>query len=111
MFCKDMIPDMDRPSLADQVERLARDAAELIRGVLGGGVQIYWFGSWVTGQPVERSDIDLAVDLGRELTGVERSRIRDTLEELPTLRKIDILDLRSVGAERRNQIIAEGREL
>ena len=55
--------------------------------------------------------VDLAVDAGRPLTGVEFARIRDGLEELPTLRSFDVLDFDSLSDERRRLIDAEGQEM
>ena len=102
---------MSTPPTLEQVERLARQAAELIRATLGSSVRVYWFGSWVTGTPVERSDIDLSVDAGRVLSSEEVYRIRESLDSLPTLRKFDLLDLNAIEDELRQEILEGGREL
>jgi len=102
---------MDRPSIEAKVEELARLAAAAVRGVVGDDARVFWFGSWVSGTAVERSDIDLAVESGRQLTGTEREQIADALAKLDTLRKFDVLDLESVSVERKHEIVSAGREL
>lgn len=92
-------------------KRLARDAAIRIREVVGSDALVLWIGSWVTGRAVEKSDIDLAIDIGRLLRGEERVRIMEALEDLPTLRSFDVLDFASVSEERRQEIRAEGLAL
>ena len=82
-----------------------------IRRVLDDDARVFWFGSWVSGTAVERSDIDLAGELGRQLTGVERERIADALAKLETLREFDVLDLESVSTDRRREIVSAGWEL
>ena len=102
---------MNEPSRTVEIERLVAEAVAAIRDVVGADARVVWFGSWITGTAVETSDVDLAVDVGRPLTGREFARIRDRLEELPTLRSFDVLDFDALSAERREAIVAEGRQM
>jgi len=90
---------------------LAEEAAGLIRSVLGAPTRIWWFGSWVRGTAVPRSDIDLAVDAGRSLEASESARLREVLDSLSTLRGIDLVDLHALNEIRREAILREGIEL
>lgn len=50
--------------------------------------EVILFGSWVKGTANERSDIDLAV------TGVKDiEKLREDIEEIPTLRSFDVVDM------------------
>ncbi len=94
-----------------ELRELAERAAASIRRILGGETRVYWFGSWIWGTPVSRSDIDLAVDIGRPLQPEEVTRLRDELDTLPTLRGIDLVDLHGLSQDRRKLIVEEGMEL
>lgn len=91
-----------------QIRSLAEQAASTIRARLGRGTTVLWFGSWVRGTAVPRSDVDLAIDSGAPLSGVERASLDGDIEHLPTLRGIDIVDLRSVAPEFRARVLREG---
>lgn len=99
-----MILRTDRP----EVEALVRDVALQIRDVVGADVRILWFGSWIRGDAGERSDVDLAVAAGRELSAIEVDEIRTRIESLPTLRRVDVVDLEIVGKGFREKILGEG---
>lgn len=94
-----------------EVQELAAGVASAIRAEIGAEIRVLWFGSWVEGNAVSRSDLDLAVDAGRALTPAERARIDARVDDLPTLRQIDIVDLHGVGARFRRHILEEGRSL
>ena len=50
--------------------------------------EVILFGSWVKGTANERSDIDLAV------TGVKDiEKLREDIEDIPTLRSFDVVDM------------------
>jgi predicted nucleotidyltransferase len=54
--------------------------------------KVFFFGSRVTGKGDERSDIDIGIE-GQELVSDRAlARIREEIEELPTLYSIDIID-------------------
>lgn len=61
--------------------------------------RVFIFGSRVTGKNTERSDIDIGIE-GQ--TGVPRetmAKIREEIENLPTLYKIDFVDFRRVSSD------------
>jgi predicted nucleotidyltransferase len=71
-------------------------------------VKIYLFGSRARGTHTERSDIDLALDAGRQLSFLEIARARNVLDTLYIPQKIDIVDIYSVPENLRNIIAKEG---
>lgn len=71
-------------------------------------LRVYLFGSWAQGHALPTSDLDIALDTGRPIETPIFMKIADALDELPTLRKIDLLDLQSVDQEFRVRVLREG---
>ena len=101
---------MMRPysEIPDQVQSLARAAANQCRETLGRDIRVIWFGSWVKGRAAPRSDIDLAVDAGHAIAPDRMAALRERLDGLPTLRQIDLLDVHAVDNTLKRTIVSEG---
>lgn len=69
---------------------------------------IYLFGSRARGDYTERSDIDIAIDLGRKMEFEEIAKARGVLEGLNTSEKIDIVDLNRVSDTMQKFILKDG---
>ena len=69
---------------------------------------IYLFGSRARGDHTERSDIDVAIDLGRKMELREIAKARGVLEGLNTAQMIDIVDMHSISADIKEFILKEG---
>ena len=76
--------------------------------VLFPNAKIYLFGSRARGTHTERSDIDIALDLGRKMEFEEIGRARGVLEGLNIAQKIDIVDLNRASDVMREFIFKEG---
>jgi predicted nucleotidyltransferase len=100
--------DSANMSPSPAIRGLAEQAARTIRARLGPETKVLWFGSWVQGTAVERSDVDLGIDTGSAVEGAKRARLEEDIEALPTLRGIDIVDLWSVAPEFRARVLREG---
>lgn len=70
-------------------------------------VKIYLFGSRARGTHTERSDIDLALDMGRKLTLRELYRAKNILEGLNTPQTIDVVDMHRINDDMKNIILRE----
>lgn len=89
-------------------EAIIEEVAKRIRVHLGAEYSIVLFGSEARGTARERSDIDIGI-LGPETVPWHiYSAITDDIEEIPTLRKIDVVDLRAVQATFREKAQREG---
>jgi predicted nucleotidyltransferase len=95
----------------EKVMSLARDVARLVRERVAPDARVLLFGSWAQGTAFPRSDLDIAVSVGTPIRGSTLVRVEDAFEQLKTLRKIDLVDLESAGAELRAEILAHGIEL
>lgn len=90
------------------IGKLAQGIADAARAELGPHTRVIWFGSWIAGTAVPRSDLDIAVDAGGPLPPADLQRLHDLAAALPTLHRIDLLDLNSIGQPLRDAILAEG---
>ncbi len=83
---------------------MIRDALLPFRVQLGAR-RVMFFGSRVAGTARERSDFDVAID------GPERVEIRtfsqmcESLDELPTLYRVDLVDLATVSQAVRGEML------
>ena len=75
------------------------------------GTQTILFGSWAKGDAQPNSDLDVGI-LAPKLVPFEIiTRIRNEVEAIPTLRKIDVVDLNAVDAPFREAALAHHRVL
>ncbi len=70
--------------------------------------KIYLYGSRARKTNRDRSDIDLAIDLGTRLTKSQLGEAKSILEGTYIPYKIDLVDLHGVSEEFRNVILKEG---
>ena len=62
----------------------------------------FFFGSRVAGKGDERSDIDIGIEGIRPIPFHIMHRIRDDIEELPTMYTVEIVDFRRVSPDFRD---------
>ncbi len=104
------VPEPDAKERA-RVAEVARAVAALARERLGSGTQIWWFGSWPEGRARPRSDIDIAILPPPDVPPERVAGFRAAVDELPTLYRIDLVDLREVSEGFRARILQGGRPL
>lgn len=78
-------------------EELLLAIKRIIHQHTGDKVEIVLFGSRATGTAVATSDYDIGIKSARPIAALALARINYEIEELPTLRKIDIVDLSRVA--------------
>jgi len=64
--------------------------------------RIFFFGSRVCGGGDERSDIDIGIEGEKEIPLEVMGKIREEIEGLPILYKIDVVDFKRVSSEFRD---------
>ena len=80
-----------------EIKPLLRDVVRIVRKyVPGEPYHILLFGSWATLQSLPTSDIDVGILGPGPLDDLAMARIREQIDCLPTLRKIEVVDLWSV---------------
>lgn len=92
-----------------QVQTLVDEAVRVIRDhVHGESLRLYLFGSWAQGRALPESDLDIALDTGKPIELAVIQKIAEALDELPTLRKIDVVDLQAVDQAFRERVLQQG---
>ncbi len=82
------------------VEKLKKEIKEIIgKHIDLNQYQIFFFGSRVTGRGSERSDIDIGIEGVREVPAIAFMDIKEELEQLPILYKIDVVDFKNLSGE------------
>lgn len=80
-----------------EIKPLVREVVKIIRQhVPDVSYRVLLFGSWATLQSLPTSDIDVGIVGPSPLDGLVMARIREQIGGLPTLRKIEVVDLSSV---------------
>lgn len=80
-----------------EIRPLLREVVRIVRQcVPEESYRILLFGSWVTLESLPTSDIDVGILGPGPVDGLAIARIHEHIDRLPTLRKIEIVDLRSV---------------
>ena len=70
--------------------------------------KIYLFGSRARMTHNERSDIDIAIDVGRQMTITEKGQLNSMLDALNVPQKIDIIDFNRAPQALKDNILKEG---
>jgi len=94
-----------------KVSEVIEKIKQILKRDLPEGYRIYLFGSWAKGNAEERSDIDIAILGDQELDWKTFLKIKEKIEDIPTLRKIDVVDLKVVGRQFREEVLKHGIEL
>ncbi len=85
---------------------IIKEVARIIRKYLANNYKILFFGSWVKGNALPTSDIDIAI-LGTESVPWDlMAKILNEVDEIPTLRKIDVLDLNDKEEKFKNNVLS-----
>lgn len=87
------------------------DIRQTLRTVLPPGCHAVLFGSHATGTAHPTSDWDVGLIGEQEIPGDVIARVRDALEELPTLHRFDIVDLNTVPDGFRQQALRDAISL
>jgi len=73
--------------------------------------RVFLYGSWASMNARPTSDIDIAVLGEGPIDEMVFLRVREEIDNLPTLRSIDIVDLAKADREFRDAVLRESEEL
>lgn len=91
--------------------KLRTQIKSVIQKTLGPNYKVYFFGSRVKGNNLERSDIDIAVSGPEKIPASKRLDLQDQIDNLPYLFKFDIVDLNTVPKEFSKKIMINSEEV
>ncbi len=92
-------------------QEVATAVARLAKDLLGNEVEVRWFGSWPKGTAWPGSDIDIALAAQTPIPLDQMSKLREAIDELPTLYTVDVVDMCSVGGTLKQEILHNGVKL
>ncbi len=79
-------------------EKLQQDIIEIVSRYLAvSRYRVFFFGSRVTGKGNDRSDVDVGIIGSEKVPSDYMRRIKDDVESIPTLYKIDVVDFGDVS--------------
>ena len=100
------------PGVRSDVQPLVEEVVDVIRRhVTEGPLRVYLFGSWAQGRALNVSDLDIAFDTGSLLDFRVYTDMALKVDDLLTLRKIDLVDLHTVDHGFREDILECGELL
>ena len=93
-------------------DEIIREILKIIRRYLSSqDFKVFLFGSWAKGNAESTSDIDIGI-LGEEpVDSLVLMRIKGETEAIPTLRKVDIVDLKTVDEIFRKNVLSYAKPL
>lgn len=82
------------------VQKLKKQIRKIVGGYLPlESYHLFFFGSRVTGQGDEKSDIDIGIEGPKDVPPEAMSAIREELEQLAILYKIELVDFKRVSPD------------
>ena len=96
---------MDREEILNESLRIIR------RHLPRDDFKVYLFGSWAKGMAEPTSDIDIAILGPQPIDDLLLLRLKDEVGGIPTLRRIDVVDLNQTDDCFRNEVLSYARAL
>ncbi|MDI6765806.1 MAG: nucleotidyltransferase domain-containing protein [Bacteroidota bacterium] len=93
------------------IDLIIKEVINILRIYLSDDYKIYLFGSWMKGNALPTSGIDIGVLGKKQVDWSVMAKILDRIESLKTLRKIDIVDLFSKDETFRTNVLKSSRIL
>lgn len=79
-----------------EVDELIKEITSIVQRRAPKGTQVILFGSWANGTAQKTSDVDIGLLAKEPLPSLTMTQIINEVSALPTLRKVDIVDLNTV---------------
>lgn len=92
-------------------EIIIKQIKKTIREKLPINFKILLFGSWVRGDALKTSDLDIGILGKKKVPWPVMVKILEEVEEIPTLRKIDIVDLNATEKKFKNNALKHAKIL
>ena len=93
-------------------EAIIQEALDIIRRHLPDpGLKVFLFGSWAKGSAEPTSDIDIAILGPQPIDDMLLLRLREEINGIPTLRRIDVVDLNNADERFREEVLSYARPL
>lgn len=90
---------------------ILKKIAEIAARYLSPDYRLFLFGSWAKGNALPESDLDVGILGNAPVPWEIMVNILQEVEAIPTLRKIDLVDLCSVEKDFRESVLLGAKEL
>ncbi len=97
--------------IKNRVQEIVNSISQEFHQNFAGEAILIWFGSWIKGDAYLQSDIDLAIKYEKRIDSRKIVKFRHYLDSLPTLYKIELIDMDSVGELLKSEIDRYGKIL
>lgn len=94
-----------------QINSLIKIVKNKIKTKLPRGYKILLFGSWAKREAWKTSDLDIGIWGGKKVPWKIMTQILEEKEKIPTLRKIDIVDLNATEKRFKNNVLKHAKIL
>jgi len=91
-----------------RIRKLLKDIVELTERHVKTPFKLYIFGSFATGKATYTSDLDIALETAEPLSKTDLLNLKDKIQSLRTLRKIDFIYLNTAPERVRKLVKKEG---
>lgn len=92
-------------------ELIIKEIKKKIRSKLPLDYKILLFGSWAKGDSLKTSDLDIGILGKKKVPWPAMVKILEEVEEIPTLKKIDIVDLNATEKRFKNNVLKHAKIL
>ena len=94
-----------------ETEEMIQEIKRILQKHFSEETEIWLFGSQASGTSLPTSDIDIGL-LGKEkIDPLFMIKIKEELEEIPSLRSIDLVDLHLINETFKQQVLKNGKRL
>ena len=94
-----------------QKDAIISEVVKIIRDSIGEDCKILLFGSWARGNATETSDMDIGILSTEKIPWDTMVKILGQVRAIPTLRKIDVLDLNAKEKSFRDNVLSYAKVL
>ena len=91
-----------------KIQKLLKEVIKILEKNIKIPFRLYIFGSFATGKASYFSDLDLALETKKDLSDSDLYKIKEEIENLRTLRKIDLVYLNKAPENLKKVIKKEG---
>ena len=98
-------------SSIEDINHLLFSISRIVKENVSCEYQLFLFGSRVTGTNDIKADIDIGIIPNKKLSARQLQNIKESLEELSTLLKIDFIDFSSVSDEFKSIALMNTRDI
>ncbi len=93
-------------------DEVVREVLDVIhRRLPPGEFKVLLFGSWAKDTAEPTSDIDIGILGAKAVDGLLLLRLKEEIKAIPTLRRIDVVDLNEAEEAFRREVLSYAKEL